>query len=442
MSQTIPHNAEAEEAVIGSVLINPAVYIELAQFLAADDFYIHRNRWIWSAFVRLQEKKMPLDYLTVCTELEEMKMLGEVGGDSYLAKLIGQSPNSTNAVAYGHTVEAMGVRRRLLTAANGIATEVYDTTRPIEETIANCAAKLQVATAVGHLRRKTLAQLIDEHRNAVAEKGKETDAHVGIMTYLPDVDKILGFGLQKKFMILAGRPGKGKTSLAVQIALQAVKQGKTVAIFSLEMDAPQVVNVVMSILTGIDSQRLAAGRLTPEEWETYNSSAETLLTYKNNMIIDCNPIASVQTMRAKCLAIKSSGSLDLVIIDYLMRIKGYGSLDANDKANNLTADIASLKGELDTAIILIHHMNRAIEHRGDGEPILSDLNEGGERDPDIVAFLHSTKDVIQVGPLIPMRLSFSKHRGGPTGSVDLLFKGECTTFLPAATRYLSLKGAV
>jgi replicative DNA helicase len=130
-----------------------------------------------------------------------------------------------------------------------------------------------------------------------------------------------------------------------------------------------------------------------------------------------------------------------VIVDYLMRIRGYGSLDANDRASLLTNDLFELKRELDCAFILIHHMNRSIEHRGsDSEPQLSDLNEGGERDPDIVAFLVPDKGVTQVGPLIPMKMVFAKHRGGPTGYASLLFKGSCTTFITAVPRYISLKG--
>jgi replicative DNA helicase len=249
---------------------------------------------------------------------------------------------------------------------------------------------------------------------------------------------MLGFGLQPEFMIMSGRPGQGKTSISLQWGLSGIKQDKVVAIFSLEMNAPQITNRIMSMSTGIDSQRLKIGKLTAEEWVIYENTATVLSTMKNELHIFCEPSASPQTIRAKCLQLKAVGQLDLVVIDYLLRVKGYQSLEEHNRVNALTTDLFALKMELDCAFIVNHHLSRAIEHRGDGEPVLSDLTEGGERDPDIVATLHGDRDVIKTGVLIPMKLTFTKQRDGPIGSVPLLFNGSCTTFQAAIPRIISL----
>jgi replicative DNA helicase len=438
VSQTPPNNITAEENVIGSVLVNPKAYIELVQFIAPDDFYLVRHRWIWTAFNNLQDRRVPIDYVTVCSELKSMKLLDDAGGDAYLSWLIEKTSNTSNVVHYGRLVETCSIRRKLIYAAGAIATEAQgNTASPVEEVVANCVSQLQVASASGRKKRKSIPQLLSEHRSIIEERSKSETSSIGILFNLPDLDKLLGSGLQKRFMLLAGRPGVGKTSLAIQGALEAVKLGKTVVIFSLEMDESQIVNILLSMLSKINSQALAIGMLSPEEWKAYDKAASELEAMKNRLIIDADPVASIQTMRAKCLEIKSVGPLDLVIIDYLMKIKGYSTLEPNDRANLLTLEIASLRAELDVALILVHHMNRAIEHRADGEPVLSDLNEGGERDPDIVAFLYKAKDVLQSGSMVPIRLTLVKHRHGPTWPpVELLFEGACTTFHSAIIRKL------
>jgi replicative DNA helicase len=424
-----PNNEEAEGAVIGSVLINPELYSELSQFLTPQDFRIYRNRWIWEAFTRLDKNKSPIDILTVLSELEEMKVAKEIGGLAYLTQLAEVPPNSANAISYGRIVERESVRRKLTQAASAIANDASNSQKSLEELIADSIARVQTASVASRKTHKNILQLAEEHKKVITQMSREPNAHLGIMTSWPDVNKLLGFGLQKKFMILAGRPGWGKTSMAIQIALEAAKQGKVAAIFSLEMDESQLTNVIMSMLTGIDNQRLAVGKLTTEEWEIYNKASIALGTLRDKLILISEPMMSVPEIRSKCLSIRATLGLDLVIIDYLLRINGYEKYEQNDRANFLTADLAALKAELDCALILVHHMNRAFEHRGGNEPQLSDLNEGGERDPDIVAFLHPDKDAITAHDIVAVYLSFVKHRGGPTGRVSLLFRGSCTTFI-------------
>jgi replicative DNA helicase len=434
-STPVPHNREAEEAVIGSVLINQEVFYEIDQFLRAEDFYIVRNRWIWAAFTKLSKKKMPIDLLTVSKELEDAGQLTELGGSAYLTEMLGQSPSSLHAVAYAKMVWGDSIRRGMITAANYIATCAYKTTVPIEEAIANSAGEMQKIVSKAFSTNgtiKTVSQLAAEHYQTAAEMVKHPEAVKGIMTGLIDLDKKfgVGLGLQKKFVLLAGRPGVGKTSLALQIALTAALANHRVCIFSLDMDdSAQLANILLSILTGIDNQRLAIGKITDEEKVIYKIALDKFA--KLPLIIDDTLPMTIQSIRAKSLSLKSSGGLDLVVIDYLMLIEGYGNKEENDKANLLTRELKLLKKELDCPLIVIHHMNRAIEKRGDGEPMLSDLNEGGEKDPDIVMFVYEPKET-SFGDITPRKVSFGKHRGGEKGKVNLLFRGSCTTFLNQA----------
>jgi replicative DNA helicase len=395
---------------------------------------------VWTAFVQLQAEKMAIDNLTVTHQLDTMKVLKDVGGEAYLTELISRPQTSLHAEYYGRIVESMAIRRRMINAASAVAQLAFDTSKKIDDIVADSAEKMSTATAMSRRKRKSLLQLIAEHKVATKERSDRKEESIGILTKIPEVDKLLGFGLHNKFMILAGRPGMGKTSFAIQIALEAIKQGKTVLLFSLEMDEGQIMNVIMSMMAKVDSQRLALGRLSPDEWKAYNAASAEMLDLKDKLIIDASPGQTPQSIRARCLSVMGTRTLDLVVVDYLMRIRGYSKLDANDRATMITDDMFELKRELECSFILIHHMNRGIEYRGTGEPQLSDLMEGGERDPDIVAFLVPDKDVPKVGALIPMRIAFVKHRNGPTGSVPLLFKGECTTFLPAVQRYITLGG--
>lgn len=419
---------EAEEAVIGAILINPSIYSEISTILTEDGFYIYRNKIIWRAYTNLLKRRSAIDYITVCAELKDMKLLDEVGGASYLTSLIGRTPSSLNAVHYADIVNRQAIRRAIVLAANQIATLAYNH-ESADDTLISDSAKLLQSISKSRKGEPKLDQLAQHHKEEVERNAKTDDSQLGIKFGIPDLDKLLGLGLQKKFVILAGRPGVGKSSLSIQAAISCAEQGKIAAIFSFEMSADELMNVIISMKTGIDSQNLKIGRLTDEEWAVHRAAVEYVSTLKDRLFLfDCAG-ASLQYIKNKCLELQMSVGLDLVVIDYMMLVSDYVKLELNDRANALTRDLKLIKQELDIALIAIHHMNRSIEHRGDRTPQLSDLNEGGEKDPDIVAFLHPTKgeDIEQI--LKPITITFAKHRGGPEGKVDLYFKRHCTTFV-------------
>jgi len=241
--QVVPSNREAEEAVIGAVLINPEAYYDVAQFLQPDDFYIHRNRWIWEAFTRLHERRSPIDFLTVSSELEQAGHLAEIGGPAYLTALVNQVPSSLHAEAYGRMVEEAAVRRKMLTAANEIAKLAYNQAQSVE-TVMDEAEKAIFGVGERRLRRdvEPIQQVLSEYYDRIDQLSQRTDEIYGVPTGLIDIDRLLG-GLQKSdLLIIAGRPGSGKTGFLLSVAKNAAqKHKKHVAIFSLEMSNEQLV---------------------------------------------------------------------------------------------------------------------------------------------------------------------------------------------------------
>jgi replicative DNA helicase len=427
---TLPSDINAEQATIGSVFIQPDAYYEISQFLTAGNFYLVRHQRIWAAFDFLCSMNIPIDFLTVNNQLDKSGMLEDIGGASYLTLLLTCVPTSINAVPYAKIVKEKYIRRKLIEDANKIVTSAYDGTIDVADVISGAAGAVQKTAeemSFGDGSMKSIRQLASEHYQLTSEMVAHPDAGIGLDTGLIDLNKQLGGSLKKKFILLAGRPGVGKTSLALQIAITVARKMKTVMIFSLDMDdAAQLTNILISIMTGINNQLLEVGKITPEEREKYRSALDEIATLP--LFIDDTMPMTIPSIRAKCLTIKATKGLDLVVIDYLMLIDGYGSREENDRANLMTRDLKLLKKELDVPLIVIHHMNRAIEKRSEGEPILSDLNEGGEKDPDIVMFVYEPKDSFEVGKYDRRKISFAKHRGGAKGKIELLFDGPCTTF--------------
>jgi replicative DNA helicase len=233
----VPHSREAEEAVVGAVLINPEVYYDVAQFLSADDFYIHRNKWIWEAFTRLHEQRIPVDLLTLSTELENANQLADVGGSAYLTSLINQVPSSLNAESYGRIVEGHSIRRKMITAANKIASLAYKS----DDSIDNVMGEAE-KTIFGVSERRTkhevqpIRAVLSDYYDRIDELAKRPEDFQGVPTGFTDLDRLLN-GLQPSdFLIVAGRPGQGKTGFLLTIAKNAaLTYKKHVAIFSLEM---------------------------------------------------------------------------------------------------------------------------------------------------------------------------------------------------------------
>jgi replicative DNA helicase len=374
----LPHSREAEEAVIGAVLINPEVYYDLAQFLQPDDFYIHRLRFIWEAYVRLQERRVPIDSLTVSEELEDMSRLEEIGGPAYLAALLNQVPTTLHAEAYGKIVEATSVRRKLLTAANAIATLAYDETEAID-TVMGEAEKAIFNVGERQMRHdvRPIREVLSEYYDHVDELARRGDEIVGVPTGFTDLDKMLG-GLQPSdLLITAGRPGMGKTALMLTIVHNAALiHKKRVAVFSLEMSNEQLVQRLIAQQTGIDSQRLRSGKLTDEDWPIFNHAIEVL--GDTRIYLDDTPALTPLQLRTKCRRLHMEYGIDLIILDYLQLMSSETRNDNRvQEVSYISRSLKQLAREINVPLMAAAQLSRAVEQRADKEPQLSDLRESG-----------------------------------------------------------------
>ncbi len=263
----VPHSREAEEAVIGAILINPDSYYDVAQFLQAEDFYIHRHRWIWEAITRLQERRTPVDFLTISEALDSSGRLAEIGGPAYLTSLINNTPTSLHAAAYGRIIEQTAVRRRMLEAANQVAKLAYQSDASLEMVIDESEKALFSASERMLARdMKPFAQILADLYDQVETRADQSGLF-GVPTGFVDLDRLLQ-GLQPSdLLIVAGRPGMGKTSLLLSVVKHAAQTHKKhVAVFTLEMSAEQLAQRLVSQDTGIDTQRMRSGKLEEQEW--------------------------------------------------------------------------------------------------------------------------------------------------------------------------------
>jgi len=436
----IPHNREAEEAVVGAVLINPEAYYDLAQFLQAEDFYIHRHRWIWETFNRLHEQRTPIDFLTVTEELDRAGQLGEIGGPAYLTALLNQVPTSLHAEAYGRMVEAASIRRRMITAANQIASMAYDAHESVENVIEE-SEKSIFNVSERRLRHdvQPISAVVSEYYDRIDELAKRPDDFVGVPTGFIDLDKMLG-GLQPSdLLIIAGRPGQGKTGFLLSVAKNAaLTHKKHVAIFSLEMSNEQVVQRLVAQETGIDSQRLRTGKLNEDEWPLFTQSIEVL--GDTHIYLDDTPAISPLQLRTKCRRLDMEYGLDLVIVDYLQLMVGDTRNDNRvQEVSYISRNLKVLARELKVPVLAAAQLSRAVEQRTDKRPVLSDLRESGslEQDADIVMFIYRPdqyeNDTVKQNVA---EIMVAKHRNGPTGNIELIFRSSLAKFENAATRHM------
>lgn len=439
---TIPHSREAEEGVIGAVLINPEIFHECRVNIKTDeDFYIHRHQFIWKAYEELFRQNTPVDILTVSEQLDRMGYLQEIGGASYLTALIGQVPSTYNAPSYAEIVHAHFVRRKLIETANQIASLAYNEEKSLTEIFEQASKSLSDSISHGTFSRiRSISEGLSDLYDFV-ELRRASEELPGIPTGLIDLDKMLGGGGQEDDLILiVGRPGQGKTSILLQImknsARYAINQKvhrKRVVLFSLEMSERQCLMRMISQISGIDYQQLQAGVIPDGKEDAYIQAIEELSQL--DIVIDDTSLVTPSYIWSRCQILNSERKLDAVFVDSLNLMTTGLKLERADQiADYNSYQLKAIAKSLHIPVYCAQQMNRGIEHRSENaRPKLSDLLDGGEKASDIVIFVYHKMDDVKPKFIEASELIIEKQRSGPTGNIPIIFDQSVTLFKNAVT---------
>lgn len=427
----VPHSLEAEEAVIGSVLINPEIYDEISEFLKAEHFYLHRLKFIWEAFDRLHEKRIPLDILTLTEEVNAANQLVEIGGEAYITTLLGCVPTSLHAEAYAKTVHETFVRRNLLTAASGIADLAYDLTKDLDGISSEAVETVSDAVSVAMVGISQSSAEVASELYDFAEEMSHLPGNVlpGVGTGIPDLDVMLNGGWQPGTLnLVGGRPGEGKTALILSMLHHAAFEmihPPRVAFFGLEMSNKQNATRLISMDSGINGQLITTGKLSEENWVSFNTSIEKF--ERTPIRWDDASYLTPAQMLARSKRIRALYGLDLIIVDYLgLMSPNRARANRYEEVTDISRQLKIIARELGIPVVAAQQLSRGVEARYSNEPQLSDLRESGglEQDADTVSFIY--RDRSTGAPENRSILKVAKHRNGPVGYVNLVFQRQLT----------------
>ncbi|HUM35408.1 MAG TPA: replicative DNA helicase [Anaerolineae bacterium] len=434
--KTIPQNIEAEEAVLGALLIDAEAIFRVLSFLRAEHFYLQKHRWIYEAILGLHEQREPVDFLTLTAALERQEQLQAIGGSAYILQLISAVPSAINIESYAHMVEQASVRRRLLEVASEIAKLAYDEEKGIGEVVDQSERAL-FAVSQQRIARdlRPVQEVVGTYRDYLYNLYAHRGELMGVTSGFRDLDRLLGGFQRSDLVILAARPGVGKTSLLLTMALKAAEKGKLVAIFSLEMSAEQLVQRMISSLSRVDAQRLRIGNLQDEDLPKIEDAIGHLADLP--IYIDDTPALTPLQLRTKCRRLHSEHGLDMAYVDYLQLMTADTRTENRvQEVSYLSRMLKALARELDTPILTASQLSRAVEQRQDRRPVLSDLRESGsiEQDADVVMFIYRD-DMYhpETQQLNIAEIMVAKHRSGPLGTVQLYFNRNLTQFADATT---------
>ena len=419
-----PHNLEAEQSVLGSLLIDRDAIIKVAAMVKADDFYQGANGTIYQAILDLYNRREPTDFITLSDELARRERLDQVGGIAYLSALLNAVPTAVHVEYYGKIVERTATLRRLIDAGSQIVAIGYRDGVETEEALdAAERAIFDVSQRRSTKDFQSIAEVLDRFFDQIDYMQQHRGDVVGVATGYTDLDQLTG-GLQKSdLIIIAARPSVGKTAFALGMAYgAAVQNGKTVGVFSLEMSAEQLVQRLLSTETGVDSHRLRLGQIDDNEWDRISRAFGRLA--EANIFIDDQAGAGIMDVRSKARRLQAEHGVDLIIVDYLQLMSGRRSENRVQEISEISRGLKGLARELNVPVIALSQLSRAVESRSDHRPMLSDLRESGsiEQDADIVMFIYRDEvydtDTEKKGIA---EIIVAKHRNGPVGSINLRF---------------------
>ena len=449
----LPHNTEAEEALIGSLLIDGECIARIAPMLQPGDFYRERNQLCYDAALALSNRNQAVDQTTLAGELARTESLELAGGMAYLSHLVAITPTSVHAGDYAEIVSRTATMRRLIAAASKISELGYTDTDDLETTLRQAEdAVYAVRNTTQQRDFQSFRDIFDHYlQDQASAADLLTVADAPLMTGFSDLDELLG-GIQRSdLVILAARPSVGKSTLALNMAMNNAKSGLTCAIFSLEMTAEQLAMRALASETGIDSHRIRLGLYSQSQEERIINAIGELSELP--LYIDDTPYQGMVEIRGKTRRLDLDRGVDLIMVDYLQLVQGRNRGGPANRVQEITEISRALKvlaGEMDASVIACSQMSRMVENRPSHRPQLSDLRDSGsiEQDADVVAFIHredlytTEEEWAQTHPgqEYPQNIAeiiVAKNRKGPTGSIRLEFRDHLVRFDPV---YLAMAG--
>jgi len=426
-----PHSSDAEESVLGAVLLSSDAANVALETLHPEDFYRPSHQQIFEVIKQLFDSNEPIDAVTVSEGLRRDGSLDRMGGIDFLTNLIDSVPSTSNVQYYASIVEEHSLRRKLMKVGGDIGLIASQMTEPIAQVVDKAE---QSVFAVAERQVGDGLQAIDDLLGPAIEKAEELQrsgaAVTGISTGFRDLDKKLAGLHPTNLIIIAARPGMGKSALALNICQNVALNGNAVAIFSLEMSREEVVTRMLCAKGRIDSQKLRTGNLNEGDFTKLSNAAGAL--YKQNIFVDDSPGLTVTEIRAKCRRLRRKPGLDLVVVDYLQLMDGSGQENRQQEIAMISRSLKSLARELQIPIIALSQLNRGVESREDKRPRLGDLRESGavEQDADVVMFIYRDEYYFpeKVESKGIAEVVISKHRQGGVGKVDMTFLPEFTLF--------------
>jgi replicative DNA helicase len=438
LEKGLPHSAEAERAVLGAVLLDNRTFDQAAEVLVSDDFYLEGHRRIFEQMEQLSRSYRPIDSLTVAEALQRSNQLESSGGLSYVTSLLDGVPRISNIEHYARIVKERSITRKLIHSANEILIRGFSAEEDVGDLLDSAErAIFEISQQKTRSGFQTLQDLLPQTYKEIQARSQHSDLITGIATGYHDLDNMMS-GLQRSdLIIVAARPGLGKTSLALNIGQHAALENKKVGIFSLEMSAHQLVSRLICAEARVDSHGVRSGRLSREDWAALAKAVGRL--DKARIYIDDTPGITIAEMRSKARRLKAEHGLDLLVVDYMQLMSGgsSGRQRYENRQQEISAISRSLKGlakELNVPLIAISQLSRAPEQRrGDHRPQLSDLRESGsiEQDADVVLFiyredLYSREENPEEKGIA--QIIIGKQRNGPVGTVKLVFFEQWTKF--------------
>lgn len=431
-----PHSAEAEQAIIGGLMLDNQAWDKINTFICEDDFYRIEHRILYRAIVTLATKNKPFDVVTLLDTLKSHHALDDAGGEGYLFELANNTPSVANVAAYAAIVREKSVQRQLISVAGDIADSAYNPgSREVTELLDFAESRVfaiaeQTPSMGGPEIIKSILVRAVERIDALYHSG---DSITGLATGLTDLDNLTS-GLQPSdLIIVAGRPSMGKTTLVMNIAEHAaIKSNKPVLVFSMEMPGDSLAMRMMSSLGRIDQHRIRTGKLDDDDWPRITSAVHMLS--EAPLFIDDSAALSPAELRARARRlVKEHGSLGLIVVDYLqlMKVPGFKADNRTAEISEISRSLKALAKELAVPVIALSQLNRSLEQRQDKRPVMSDLRESGaiEQDADLICFIYRDEVYNEDSPdKGTAEILIAKQRNGPIGKVRVAFLGKYTRF--------------